>query len=101
MIAKSVGVSDKLRWMGAVLIVGASLRGRPSPIGERRKTGRHGGTPLQSEGTKKGGPNRRPRLACHCTNRPFFQDIYVKYLMAPAFQKKPGIFLSGINVRFS
>ena len=44
------------------------------------------------EGTKKGGPNRRPRPACHCTNRPFFQDIYVKYLMASAFQKKPEIF---------
>jgi hypothetical protein len=29
MIAKSVGVSDEVRWMGSVLIVGASVRGPP------------------------------------------------------------------------
>ena len=101
MIAKSVGVSDKLRWMGRVLIVEASLSAPPRPIGERRKMGRPTQEALRSGDTKKGGPNRLPRLACHCTNRPFFQDIYVKYLMAPAFQKKPGIFLRGANARFS
>jgi hypothetical protein len=65
------------------------------------QSGAFKGTSKAGGGTKKGGPNRLPRLACHCTNRPFFQDTYVKYLMAPAFQKKPEIFLRGVNARFS
>jgi hypothetical protein len=94
MIAKSVGVSDKVV-NGECPIV--EVFPPWAPKSDRRREGH----PLQSVGTKKGGLNRRPRLACHCTNRPFFQDIYVKYLMALSFQKNSEIFLSGANVRFS